>query len=170
MNEQTHKLVSEAFALADVVSFPALSLAYTLADQQLMKSGQWDPNDPTLLINRIKSILFRIDPDDLPDFEEGWRAEILWFWHHHAISYAIWKAKDRCLAQKYATQALMYQGISQAPGRGIPNMITRLLDLLVHDKVAEAKVYADGWPADMDEAERETGMDLIRQYEAGQFF
>ena len=82
--------------------FRNLSLAYTREDQKLMKSGEWDACNPVLITNRVKTLLEQIDQNYLSESDREWWSEILWFWYHHAVSYAIWRARDRALAQAYS--------------------------------------------------------------------
>ena len=170
MNESTSSLVDEAFTLLGVENFFALSRAYTREDQKLMKSGEWDANDPDLITNKVKTILDQIDPHNLDEADREWYSEILWFWYHHAVSYAIWRVKDRKLSQAYADKALALQVECQPPEHGQQNWLTKLLWLLVHDKVTEAKQWMAEMPADADGVERTNGFDLISEYERGEFF
>ena len=170
MNESTSNLVNEAFTLLGVENFFALSRAYTREDQKLMKNQGWDANNPDLITNKVKTILEQIDPNDLDEADREWHSEILWFWYHHAVSYAIWRARDRALAQTYADKALALQTECQPPEQGQPNWLTRLLWLLVHDKVVEAKKWMAEMPADADGVERANGFELISEYERGGFF
>lgn len=163
MNTKTSALVQEAFSILGVQSFYDLSLAYTREDQQVFVGGTntWNPRNPDILINRIKSILETIDPSELNEEDAMWRAEILWFWYHHGISWAIWKDKDKVIAQVYAEEALVLQSENH------PNRITKLLWFLVHDKLAEARKWIEEKP---DHPEHQTGLELIREFEEGLFF
>src|SRR3989338_2471769 len=106
MDPETKEKVQKVFRLMGVENFQDLSRAYTRVDQELMKARAWDDRDPALLTNQVKDILLEIDPEQLPEEDREWRAEIMWFWHHHAISIAIWKHKNQPLAQHYAELAL----------------------------------------------------------------
>ncbi len=170
MNTSTLCLVNEVFTLLGVGDFFALSRVYNQEDQKLMKSGEWDADNPTLITNKVKTILEKIDPHDLDEADRKWYFEILWFWYHHAVSYAIWRAKDRTLAQAYADKALILQAECQPPEYGQQNWLTKLLWFLVHDKVIEAKQWMAEMPADADDVERASGFDLISEYERGEFF
>jgi hypothetical protein len=155
MKEQTTKLVDEAFALLGVNTFLNLSLAYSREDQKLMKSRTWDAYNPALITNQVKAILEQIDPNDLEEADCMWRNEILWFWHHHAISCE----RSRSRAQAYADKALALQSDDH------PNRITRLLWLLAYDRVDDAKQWMADAPSDADPVEHQTGLDVIREYE-----
>lgn len=147
--------MNEAYALLGAHNAPELSRLYTIEDQNLMKSGEWDYKNPSIVINKVKTILESIDPEKLSDTEAVWQQEILWFWYHHAISCAIWKYRDKQKAQEYAAKALQYQG------EGHPNKITQLLDYLVNDKLKDA----ERWVADInEEPEKTTATDLLREY------
>ncbi len=141
MNSETNFETHQKSQLAEVyrmlgASTPLeMSNLYTEEDQKLMKSGQWDYDNPELITNKIKVSLESIDKSSLNEEESDWRNEILWFWYHHAISCAIEK-NDKIAAQKYAEKALEIQSDDH------PNKITKLLYLLVHDKLEEAEAWA----------------------------
>ena len=160
MNDQTSRLVNEAFTLLGVHTFLELSRAYSHEDQKLMKSREWNAYNPTLTTNRVKAILEQIDPSELNESDRMWRDEILWFWYHHAVSCE----RNRVQAQTYATKALELQGDDH------PNRITRLLWFLTYDKVDEAKQWLVEAPAEADEVEDQTGLDTIREYEQRKFW
>ena len=160
-DESTAEKVQRAFTLLGVTNFRDLSLAYTREDQKLMKvQDAWDDKDPTLITNQAKSILEGIDPSGLDEYDRVWWREIIWFWYHHAISCAVWKHKDRALAQQYADKAREIQG-----SLGHPNRITELLRLLVHNEVEEARDMVHGLRAEAYAARR-----LLVEYERGEFF
>lgn len=160
MDSAISESIRKAFVLFGVESFLNLQRAYTEEDQRLMKAGLWDDRDPSLLTNQTKMILEQVDPDGLTEEDREWWHEIMWFWYHHAVSSAIWRQKDRALAQRYATKALEFQSQDH------PNRITRLLWYLVHDQLAEAKI----WVRDTKGIERQTGDELVVEYERGEFF
>ena len=154
--------LQDAYALAGVENTRELRQVYDQEDQRLMKGGMWDYDNPALLVNRIKAALDgeAYNPILYSDDRE-WCAEILWFWHHHAISCAIWRKKDRAAARFHAISALQYQGQDH------PNKITRLLYLLVHDRVDDAV----RWCGEIvDEVEKETAVSLLVEYRDGGFF
>ena len=138
-----------------------LSNLYSEEDQKLMKSRSWDYDNPDLVTNKVKGIIEIVDVNKLTEQEKDWRNEILWFWYHHAISCAIWRYKDKEKAKLYASKALEIQD------RSHPNQITRLLDLLVNDKIQEA----EKWASEInDEVEKETALSLIQEYKDGNIF
>lgn len=170
MSKSTMALMNEAFQLLGVTSFKDLSLAYTREDQKLMKSGEWDARNSTLITNQVKTLLEQIDLNDLGESDREWCSEILWFWYHHAVSYAIWRARDRALAQAYASKALALQAECQPPEHGQQNWLTKLLWFLVHDNVAKAKQWMAEMPSGADPVEHANGLELIKEYERGEFF
>ncbi|MDP3988903.1 MAG: hypothetical protein Q8P93_01560 [bacterium] len=161
MNPETAEKVEKVFALFGVETFFGLQRAYSAEDQRLMKGGLWDDQDASLLTNWTKAILELIDPTQLDPDDQGWRQEILWFWYHHAISCAIWKRKDRGLAQLYAENALKLQASDH------PNQITRLLWYLVHDQLQEAQHWAEQI---IEDPEHTTAQELIDEHVKGGFF
>lgn len=156
----TKELVFAAFQLLGVDNFRSLSLAYTVEDQKLMKAGTWDDTDLSLITNRVKRCLEDINPDVLNEDDQVWWNEIMWFWYHHAISCAVYKKKDKALAQRYADKAREIQG-----PLGHPNRITELFRLLVHDEIDEARNMVDCLTA-----EAETARLTLAEYERGEFF
>lgn len=128
--------LSEVYKLLGASSPLEMSNLYTDKDQELMHSDQWDYDNPELITNKVKNILEELDKSNLNEDELDWSNEVLWFWYHHAISCAI-KKNDQNSAQKYATKALELQHDEH------PNQITKLLYLLVHDKLQEAKKWAN---------------------------
>jgi len=116
---------------------------------------------PNLLINKAKEILEAVDPSSLTEDEKEWRDEILWFWHHHAVSCSIWRYKDKEEARAMASHARMFQSADH------PNKITELFELLLNDNLEGAEVLIPTIP---DEAERETGAWLVEEYKTKGLF
>lgn len=153
--------LQDAYTLVGATNIRELHRAFVDEDQRLMKSRAWDYDNPTLLTNRIKVILADLDLAVLSEEEREWCMEMLWLWHHHAISSAVWRQKDRAQARFHAAKALHYQCL------GHPNRITQLLYLLVHDNLVEA----EAWAAQItDEVEDETAASILREYKIGLFF
>ena len=152
--------LKRAFALARVDNTYDLYRAYVDADQALMVPFVWNYDDPNQLINKIKTALDDVDLSSLSKEDHEWCRQIFWFWHHHAISCAVVK-KDQKAAQRYSVKALEYLDDDH------PNMITRLLYYLVHDKLYAAKQWAD---TITDEECRKTALEVVGWYEEGHFF
>ena len=151
----------EAYRLLGAKTPRALSNRYSEEDQILMRARTWDYNNPALITNQIKGIVESVAPDTLHPTEEEWAEEILWFWYHHAISCAIGRYRDRNAAKVYAQKALEHQSIEH------PNKITKLFDLLLNEKVTEAKT----WAARIDDADEiKTAAELIQEFEQGKWF
>jgi len=151
----------EVYLLLGAATPLELSNLYTEEDQKLMKSGSWDYDNPGLITNKVKDLLETADTELLTEEEKEWRQEILWFWHHHAISCAVWRHQDKAKAQEYAVKALEYQPEDH------PNKITRLLALLIESKVQEAEEWAAGIT---EEPEKSTAMELLEDYKEKPFF
>jgi hypothetical protein len=132
-----------------------LSQLYTVEDQKLFKSHEWDYENPNLITNQVKMALEAVDVSHLNEAEQEWSEEILWFWYHHAISCAIWK-KDLKAAKEFAKKALEHQSESH------PNKITYLLYLLVNDEIEEAELWLKTIP--VDSIEVDTAQYLIDEY------
>jgi hypothetical protein len=154
--------IREAYELLGARTPLELSNLYSERDQELMKSYEWDYNNPELITNKIKNILETIDPESLTEDEKEWRQEIIWFWYHHAISCASRRYNDKEAAQRYAVKALEMQPEDH------PNKITRLLFYLVHDRVEEA----EEWIAALapDDEEKDTAESLLHDYKEIGFF
>jgi hypothetical protein len=151
--EKSH--IKEAYMLLGAHTPLELSNLYSEQDQILMKSHEWDYNNPDLVTNKIKNVLENVDLTTLEEEEKHWAQEILWFWYHHAISCAVARYKDEEAAKVYATKALGYQSENH------PNKITQLMAFLVDDQLDKA----EEWAKDItNEDEKETATDLIEDY------
>ncbi len=96
------------------------------------------------------------------DDDRVWLNEIIWFWYHHAISYAI-RINNRVLAQAYAEKALLFQDYHQPTNR-----ITKLLWFLTRDRVGDAAEWIE---IDPEHSDYQTGIDLLDEYRSrGGFF
>ncbi len=142
----------DAYLLLNARSAVDLLKKFTDEDQILMKNGIWDYNNPDLVINKVKSILEDASDEGLYIGEKETKNEILWLWSHHAISCAIGK-KDIEKAKYYAQEALKYQSYNSKN----PNKITKLLFLLLNDKIIEAEDFANS----IDGYEKETATYII---------
>lgn len=145
----------EAYMLLNARKPLELSNKYDEEDQKLMRSSSWDYNNPVLVVNKVKDILEGVNPQELTEDEREWMQEILWFWYHHAISCAIWRYKDKEKAKTYAKKALELQSEDH------PNKITKLLSLLLEDKLEEARKWAE---TITEEPEKGTAMSLIEEW------
>ncbi len=130
-----------------------LSRNYTKLEQPLFIDGRWDYDDNAQEHNKIKVALESIGTAGLSDEEIEWRNEILWFWYHHAISVACRKG-DKEKQRQFSTKALEYQSNN-------PNILTRTMYLLVHDKIDEAQIWVDAHASDAD---HETAEELLKHY------
>lgn len=177
--EAQESRLQEAYDLLGAHTPLELEHLYDEADQSLMKSGEWDYDNPELVTNKIKDILEQIDPSLLTEKEAEWRQEILWFWYHHAISCAIWEKNDREAAKLYAEKALEVKPVDAK------NQITQLLYFLVHDKVKEAEEWIENIPdrfrkfsdkepseenPELENPEKNTGEELLAEYKEGKWF
>jgi hypothetical protein len=138
-----------------------LYLNFLKEDQSLMKSGLWDYGNSELLVNKVKSFIEGIEISLLSVEEKKWINSLLWLWHHHAISCAIVRYKDKQKAEEYSEKAMFYQDESH------PNQITKLLYLLVRDKLEEAKEWINQIKSGV---ERDTANFLLKQYQEKGFF
>lgn len=129
--------IKAIYKLLQVDNPDKLWQAYMKEDQKLMKSQKWDYKNKELVINKVKNILKKINPIILTKTERTEWQEILWIWYHHAAGYAIWKYQNKKVANNYLSEALKYQP------KNHPNKATRLLYLLVQDKLTEAEKWSE---------------------------
>lgn len=153
--------MKKAYLLLNAHSPGELSEKYTEEDQKLMRTEKWDYKDSTLVTNKIRNILERLDLNKLSKEEKFWRLNILWFWYHHAMSCALWRYHDRKLAQEYSKKAMKYQT------KNHPNKITRIFYFLVHDQLRKAELWNK---TITKEPEQSTAQHLIEEYKINGFF
>jgi hypothetical protein len=158
--ENKDSRLKPVYELLNAKSPLEMSNLYSVEDQRLMKSDEWDYDNPELITNKVKALLEQINPGELTEEEAEWRNEVLWFWYHHAISDAIRKG-DQAAAQNYADTALKMQPEEH------PNKITKLLYLLVHDNLPEAERCLEEIT---EEPEKSTAQDLVSHYKTEGFF
>jgi flagellin-specific chaperone FliS len=158
--------------------------AYDRVDQEAMSRGTWDHRDQDFLLTKVKKILEELS--NLLDDESEGKADVsnmLWFYHHHAISSAVFRYSDRRDALQEAQTALRYQVL--VPGH--PNRITKLFELLLEDRIADAERYiaenipsefppevhvvdSDGRPTtNRENPEYQTALDLLADYKQTQW-
>ncbi len=152
--------LKEAYRLAGASNPYELFEKYSKEDQRLMQAKEWDYNNPALLVNQIKKELEEIDYETLSPDEAEWWSQIMWFWHHHAVSCAIWRDRSREKAEFHAVEALCYVDNDA-------NQITWLLFLLIQDEPDAAAKWVKQIRTSV---ERVTAKFLINEYRAGNFF
>lgn len=153
--------IKEAYKILGANNPKELQFLYGAEDQKLMKSSEWDYNNPELNINIVKNIIEDVDLNKLTEGEKEWRMEILWFWYHHATSCAIWRYKNKERALFFVRRALEYKTVDN------PNKITQLLFFLINDQVKEAEeliLTID------DSVEKESAKSVIEEYKEAGFF
>jgi hypothetical protein len=143
----------EAYHLLGAKTPLELSQLYTAQDQLLFIPKTWDYDNPDQIPNQIKNILESVDENELTEDEKEWRNEILWFWYHHAVSCANWK-QDKDKMKEFSAKALEYQDNN-------PNILTRTMFLLAHDKIEEAEEWVNSKEGDLD---HENAIEMIKQY------
>lgn len=163
MNEKTQLLRTKAFEILFVRNFEELHSAYITSYKQLTRTARWDATKSFLSVNRIKKILEEIDPDHLNESERMWRAEILWFWYYKTICCPGWDTNLE-LIKHYAGKALEFQKEGHQDGMAQANRITKLLYILVHDRVDQAEEWMKVMPYGADPLEHQMGLDFIRIY------
>jgi tetratricopeptide (TPR) repeat protein len=158
----------EAYELLGANSPKELDSLYNDADQELMKSNEWDYNNPDLIINKVKNIIENVDENSLTEEEKEWRQMILWFWYHHAMSIAMSKFGDKEKAKEFGAKAIELNPEDNS------NKITEIYYMLLNDKLAEAEELAASIPEGLlDDGnlnpEPQTARDLIEDYKKGMF-
>lgn len=139
-----------------------LNTMYMNADQELMKSAQWDYKNTNLITNQIKNMIEEIDVENIHDKKEKkWIKNLLWMWYHHAISCALSQYGDKKAALEYSKIALDIQPANH------PNKITQLLYFLVRDEIKNAEKWQK---LITTEPEKTTADYCIKLYKQGDFF
>ncbi len=127
-----------------------------------MYAGEWDYKNESQIPNMVAYALEKIDLASVTnDQERFWVRDILWLWNHHAITCALHRYGDVKAAREFSEKALALMPPNH------PNMITKLLHLLVHERGEEARAYASSI---VSEVERDTATVLLREYENGTLF
>lgn len=135
---------------------------YESEDQKLMYADAWDYKNETLLTNRIKNAIEQAGYDAISDEKERhWISNILWLWYHHAISCALWQYADKDAALEFSARALAMQSEDH------PNKITRLLYLLIRDRLEEAEAWLMTITTEPEKSTAQYSVDLYRN---GDFF
>lgn len=145
------------FGVADVYELAALHLKH---DQESIHSENADIDNPSLTQNKIKDVLLSINLEDLPDDEQRVVKNILWLWHHHAATIAVWQRHDLPLAKTYCDTALHYLYPEH------PNKITPMLCMLLHGNTEEAREWAK---EKVGSVERAYADHLLEEYAKGTF-
>ncbi|MFA7216842.1 MAG: hypothetical protein WC095_02585 [Candidatus Paceibacterota bacterium] len=160
--------MKEAYNLIGANSPKELDSLYNKADQELMKSKEWDYNNPDLVTNRIKNIIENIDKNLLTEEEKDWRQMILWFWYHHAMSVAIGLFGDKEKAKEFGAKAM------ELNPKDNSNKITEIYYLLLNDNLAKAEDLVGSIPEGLlddgnPNPEPQTARELIEEYKQGLF-
>ena len=152
-----------AYELLHASSPSELTRRFIQEDQALLKTRVWDYKNSDLVINKVKDTVERALHSGLTMDEQSENdlRNILWFWYHHAIGFAIWDSRDHAKAKEFSKKALEYQTDDN------PNKITRLLYLLVHDKEKEADRWLNTILTDPDKT---VSQGIWQEYKAGNFF
>jgi hypothetical protein len=117
----------------DEGNWHGLWLAHLRLDQALMKRGAWDAQH--IVLRRANEILLKILPE-LKGEDESYAIEMLWIYHHHAISWALYRAERRDLAHEHAWLAVIFHALDN------PNRLTKLFYLLLEGRKALAREWA----------------------------
>lgn len=160
--------IREAYILLGANTPLELQNFYSDADQKLMKSGEWNYNNPNLITNKVKSVLEKVDGNFLTEGEKEWVQMILWFWYHHAMSIAMSKLRDKEKAKEFGAKAM------ELNPKDNDNKITEIYYLLLNEKLAEAEKLANSIPEGiLDDGkpnpEPQTARELIEDYRKGLF-
>lgn len=160
----THDSLKEAYVLLHASSPGELAKKFIKEDQRLLRTQTWSYRNPKLVLNKVKEIVEKaVDDGFTTGNKEGDDdlRDMLWFWYHHAIGYAIWDHGDQTEAQEFSTKALKYQTADNK------NQITRLLYLLVRNRDAEAAAWLE---TIVDEPDKTASYGVMNEYLAGNFF
>jgi len=156
--------LSEAYTLLQASSPSELAQKFIKEDQRLIQAQEWDCTNPELVLNKVKDIVESAIENGFTtgdkESDEDLR-NILWFWYHHAIGYAIWGSKDKKRALEFSSKALKYQTSDN------PNQMTRLLYLLTRNKDAEAATWLE---TIVTEPDKTAAHRIMSEYLAGNFY
>ncbi|MDP2655759.1 MAG: hypothetical protein Q8P17_04540 [bacterium] len=160
----SHNPLKEAYTLLQVSSPSELAKKFIKEDQRLLQTQAWDYMNQELVLNKVKEIVESAIDNGFTtgdkDSDDDLR-NILWFWYHHAIGYAIWGYKDKMKAFEFSSKALKYQTSDN------PNQITRLLYLLIRNEDTEATAWLETIVNDPDKT---ASRGIMKEYLAGNFF
>lgn len=162
--------IEQAKAMLGVSTIFDLHQVYTHEDRRLLQAFEWDHTNPSLVTNRTKILLERDIPkvpsSQLHRKDKMWILEILWNWHHNAISSAL-RMRNVKDAHNLSCVAMLYQtAINSENDIPHPNQITRLLWLILGGKINEAY----NWVRSIeDPVEKAYGKDCLVRYEEGWF-
>ena len=145
---------------------------FSKEDQRLMKSGEWDPQNPELVLNKMKAEIEALDDSSLSEQELSDKDNALWLWYHHGSQFAYAKYHDTETAIAYIDKALEYR-----EKIGLDNQITPLLKMLYTGNLVEARTFAESLPKkvlekntegieeEVDNVEYETALLLVGYFE-----
>ena len=145
--------LKDVYRLLDAKTPLELSNKYTASEQPAFKDRTWNYNDPEQIQNVVKDILEAVDENTLDEDERFWRNQILWFWYHHAISAAGWM-KDKEKQKQFSEIAVSF-------GEEHINILTKVMHLLLHDRVEEAEEWSK---SNQDDPDYETAIEMLDNY------
>lgn len=144
----------------DVKDFDELNRLFMSHDQADITNQTYDIDDQSAITNQIKDALLQLDLDSLEQEDRDTAYHILWLWHHHACTAAMWQLGDFSRAKELCATALSYIHKEN------PNKMTKLIWLLLHHKTEEAKTW---YEQEVSKEEEDYAQMLFKAYDANAF-
>ncbi|MFW0870844.1 MAG: hypothetical protein ACKKL4_00045 [Patescibacteria group bacterium] len=143
-----------------VNDFDALNALFMQHDQVDIKNHTYDMDNPHAITNQIKEALLKLDLNSLEKEDKDTAYHILWLWHHHACTAAMWQIGDFARAKGLCATALSYIHEEN------PNKMTKLIWYLLHHKIQEARAW---YKHEVSKEENEYAQMLFDAYDADAF-
>jgi len=147
--------VLKTFNVADA---KALHDKYCEFDRAAFRNGKWNPENQSFICTKIKNLLLEVNVEELTDKDKGWILEILWFWHHHAISASLWRGLLQ-QARDYSFTALAFQAGKH------DNQVTLALHLLIHNRFQDVAFLLEQVPECTIGDKRKSIMELLAEFQ-----
>ena len=144
----------------DANDFDELNKIFMLDEEQQIANHTYDMDNQNAINNQIKDALLEVDLDSLEKEDKDTAYHMLWLWHHHACTAAMWQIGDFARAKELCATALSYIHKEN------PNKMTYLIWLLLQGQIEEAKKrYQD----EASKEEEEYAQMLFDAYDADAF-
>jgi hypothetical protein len=99
--------LKDVYAMLEAKNPQELDKLFSAEEQMAMESGEWDYNNPDLLINNVKDALEKVDDATITEDEKWAKDNMLWSWYHHATSDAYVK-QDIERLREYSEKAISF--------------------------------------------------------------
>jgi hypothetical protein len=144
----------------DANDFDDLNKIFMHDEEQQIANQTYDMDNPDAINNQIKDALLEVDLDSLEKEDKDTAYHMLWLWHHHACTAAMWQIGDFARAKDLCATALLYIHEEN------PNKMTHLIWLLLQGQIEEAKKW---YTDEASKEEEEYAQMLFDAYDADAF-